>query len=73
MLVQNGPPNQAIESDRPRRILLVVHGYPPHQTNGGEVHAWTVVLPPAFALKPNREMQARLAELDELDTVARVG
>ena len=33
----------------------------------------TVVMPPAFALKPNQEMQARLAELDELDKATRVG
>lgn len=33
----------------------------------------TVVLPPAFELKPNRVMQARLAELDELYTATRAG
>lgn len=32
----------------------------------------TVVLPPARALRPNHEMQARLAELDALEKAARV-
>ncbi|MGN2252465.1 SAM-dependent methyltransferase [Frateuria sp. GZRe12] len=56
-----------IEKPRVRRVAL--QDLPRAALSAEE----TVVLPPAFALKPNREMQARLAELDELDTVARVG
>jgi uncharacterized protein YabN with tetrapyrrole methylase and pyrophosphatase domain len=56
-----------IETPRVRRVAL--QDLPRTALTAEE----TVVLPPAFALKPNLEMQPRLAELDALDAAARAG
>ncbi|UGB47479.1 SAM-dependent methyltransferase [Frateuria edaphi] len=56
-----------IEAPRVRRVAL--QELPQTALTAEE----TVVLPPAYALRENHEMQARLAELDALDRAARVG